>query len=112
MTPSKLLGELTYRINFLFLTIAFLLLTYESKIEPSSARETDSTLYVKEIAYIFGILALNDVTRLLSKMVIPVQKTVSDSFIMFNQHINLQSLVFGLLLVMFDHWFWGIFFIL
>ena len=112
LTPSKLLGELTYRINFLFLTIAFLLLTYESKIEPSSARETDSTLYVKEIAYIFGILALNDVTRLLSKMVIPVQKTVSDSFIMFNQHINLQSLVFGLLLVMFDHWFWGILFIL
>ena len=111
LTPSKLLEQLNYRINFLFLAIAFLLLTYESKIEPSSARETDSTLYVKEIAYIFGILSLNDFTRLLSKIIIPVQTVVSDSSRFFSQHVNFSALVFGLVLIMFGHWFWGILFI-
>ena len=109
---SKILGQLTYRINFLFLTIALLLWKCESVIEPSSARDTESTLYVTEIAYIFGILSVNDLTRLLLLAITPVQKIVSDSFRIVSQHINFQALVFGLLLIMFDHWFWGILLVL
>ena len=77
---AKVFGQLTYRINFLFLTIALLLWKYESTIEPSSARDTESTLYVTEIAYIFGILSVNDLTRLLLQAITPVQIIISDSF--------------------------------
>ena len=55
---------------------------------------------------------MNDFTRLLSKIIIPVQNTVSDSFRIFSQHVNFQAFVFGVFLIMFDHWFWGILFIL
>ena len=109
---AKVLGQLTYRINFLFLTIALLLWKYESTIEPSSARDTESTLYVTEIAYIFVIFSVNDLTRLLFQAITPAQKIVEDSFKIVNQHINIQALVFGLLLIMFDHWFWGILMVL
>ena len=71
---AKILGQLTYRINFLFLTIALLLWKYESTIEPSSARDTESTLYVTEIAYIFVILSINDLTRVLFQALTSVQK--------------------------------------
>ena len=109
---AKILGQLTYRINFLFLTIALLLWKYESTIEPSSARDTESTLYVTEIAYIFVILSINDLTRVLFQALTSVQKIVEDSFKTVSQHINIQALVFGLLLIMFDHWFWGILLVL
>ena len=109
---AKILGQLTYRINFLFLTIALLLWKYESTIEPSSARDTESTLYVTEIAYIFVILSINDFTRVLFQALTSVQKIVEDSFKTVSQHINIQALVFGLLLIMFDHWFWGILLVL
>jgi len=112
LEPKKWLGELTYRVNLLFIGIACLLLKYESTIEPSSVRETESTFYVTEIAYVFIVLSLNDLTRLFFKAINPAQQVVEDSFRIVSQHINIQALVFGLLLIMFDSWFLGILLIL
>ena len=106
--PRRWLGELTHRINLLFVTIAFLLLKYEPLIEPSSVRDTESTLYVTEIAYVFIILSFKDLTRQFFKAIEPLQKVLSDLIRLVNLHVNIQALVFGLILVMFDKWFWGL----
>ena len=112
LEPKKWFGELTYRVNLLFIGIAYLLLKYETTIEPSSVRDTESTFYVTEIAYVFIVLSLNDLIRLFFKAMNPVQQRVEDSFRIVSQHIKIQALVFGLLLIMFDSWFLGILLIL
>nr|AIE92795.1 high-affinity branched-chain amino acid transport system permease protein BraE (livM) [uncultured marine group II/III euryarchaeote AD1000_28_C09] len=60
-TVIKLKAEIDHRLNLVFVLIGGLLLYFEDMIEPSLVRDTESKMYVKEIAYLFLILSFNDV---------------------------------------------------
>ena len=104
---EKIWWEILHRINWLLIIVALLLLKYEPSIEPSSARDTESTLYVTEIAYILIIFSFRDLTRFISEAIEPVQKVSGEFMKIAGNHINFQALVFGILLVSFNHLFWG-----
>ena len=55
--------EISHRFNLIFVLIAGLLLYFEDMIDPDLVRDTESKMYVKEIAYFFLILSFNDVRR-------------------------------------------------
>ena len=104
---DKIWGEILHRINLLFIIVALLLLKYAPSIEPSSARDTESTLYVIQIAYILIIFSFRDLTRFISEAMGPVQKVLGEFMKIAGNHVNFHALVFGILLVSFDHLFWG-----
>ena len=104
---EKIWWEILHRINWLLIIVALLLLKYEPSIEPSSARDTESTLYVTEIAYILIIFSFRDLTRFISEAIEPVQKVSGEFMKIAGNHVNFQALVFGILLVSFNHLFWG-----
>ena len=104
---DKIWSEILHRINWLLIIVALLLLKYEPSIEPSSARDTESTLYVTEIAYILIIFSFRDLIRFISKAIDPVQKVLGEFMTIAGNHVNFQALVFGILLVSFNHLFWG-----
>ena len=58
-------AEIDHRLNLVFVLIGVLLLYFEDMIEPGLVRDTESKMYVKEIAYLFLILSFNDVRRLI-----------------------------------------------
>ena len=60
-TVIKSKAEIDHRLNLVFVLIAGLLLYFEDMIEPGLVRDTESKMYVKEIAYLFLILSFNDV---------------------------------------------------
>ena len=64
-TIAKSRAEISHRLNLFFILIAGLLLYFEDTIEPSLVRDTESKVYVKELAYIFLVLSFNDLTRLM-----------------------------------------------
>ena len=64
-TVIKSKAEIDHRLNLGFVLIAGLLLYFEDMIEPGLVRDTESKMYVKEIAYLFLILSFNDVRRLI-----------------------------------------------
>lgn len=104
---DKIWGEILHRINLQFMIVALLLLKYAPSIEPSFARDTESTLYVIQIAYILIIFSFRDLTRFISEAMSPVQKVLGEFIKISVNHINIQALVFGILLVSFNHLFWG-----
>ena len=104
---EKIWWEILHRINWLLIIVALLLLKYEPSIEPSSARDTESILYVTEIAYILIIFSFRDLTRFISEAIEPVQKVSGEFMKIAGNHVNFQALVFGILLVSFNHLFWG-----
>ena len=60
-TVIKSKAEIDHRLNLVFVLIGGLLLYFEDMIEPGLVRDTESKMYVKEIAYLFLILSFNDV---------------------------------------------------
>ncbi len=64
-TVVKSKAEIDHRLNLGFVLIAGLLLYFEDMIEPGLVRDTESKMYVKEIAYLFLILSFNDIRRLI-----------------------------------------------
>ena len=103
----KIWGEVLHRLNLQLIIVALLLLIFEPSIEPSSARDTESTLYVTEIAYFLIIFSFRDLIRFSSKAIEPVQKVLGEFMKIAGNHVNFQALVFGILLVSFNHLFWG-----
>lgn len=61
ITVIKSKAEIDHRLNLVFVLIGGLLLYFEDMIEPGLVRDTESKMYVKEIAYLFLILSFNDV---------------------------------------------------
>ena len=64
-TIAKSKAEISHRLNLFFILVAGLLLYFEDTIEPSLVRDTESKMYVKELAYLFLVLSFNDLTRLI-----------------------------------------------
>ena len=60
-TVIKSKAEIEHRLNLVFVLIGGLLLYFEDMIEPGLVRDTESKMYVKEIAYLFLILSFNEV---------------------------------------------------
>ena len=64
-TIAKSRAEISHRLNLLFVAAAVLLLYFADMIEPGLVRDTESKMYVKELAYLFLVLSFNDLTRLI-----------------------------------------------
>ena len=64
-TIAKSKAEISHRLNLLFVAAAVLLLYFADMIEPGLVRDTESKMYVKELAYLFLVLSFNDLTRLI-----------------------------------------------
>ena len=64
-TIAKSKAEISHRLNLFFILIAGLLLYFEDTIEPGLVRDTESKMYVKELAYLFLVLSFKDLTRLI-----------------------------------------------
>ncbi|HBF01363.1 MAG TPA: hypothetical protein DDW46_09910, partial [Dehalococcoidia bacterium] len=64
-TIAKSKAEISHRLNLLFVAVAVLLLYFADMIEPGLVRDTESKMYVKELAYLFLVLSFNDLTRLI-----------------------------------------------
>ena len=64
-TIAKSRAEISHRLNLLFVAVAVLLLYFADMIEPGLVRDTESKMYVKELAYLFLVLSFNDLTRLI-----------------------------------------------
>ncbi len=58
-------AEIFHRLNPQFILIAGLLLYLEDMIEPGLVRETESKMYVRELAYLFLLFGFNDAHRLI-----------------------------------------------
>ena len=101
-------SEITHRFNPLFVFSALLLLKYESLIEPSSARDTDSTLYVTELAYLLLVLSFNDIFRLFFKLIEPLKEIYGLGIRKLGNEFNISLLIFGIFLLIFKIWILGL----
>ena len=73
-------AEISHRVNLLFVTAAGLLLYFEDVIEPSLVRDTESKMYVKEIAYLFLVISFNDFIRLVLGTFLQVTENLNRIF--------------------------------
>ena len=73
-------AEISHRVNPLFVTAAGLLLYFEDVIEPSLVRDTESKMYVKEIAYLFLVISFNDFIRLVLGTFLQVTENLNRIF--------------------------------
>ncbi|MDG1544069.1 MAG: ABC transporter permease [archaeon] len=101
-------SEIIHRFNPLFVFSALLLLKYESLIEPSSARDTDSTLYVTELAYLLLVLSFNDIFRLFFKLIEPLNEIYGLGIRKLGNEFNISLLIFGIFLLIFKIWILGL----
>jgi len=115
-------AEISHRVNILFVTVAGLLLYFEDAIEPSLVRDTESKMYVKEIAYLFLVISSNDFIRLvwgtLSQVTENLNRIFKDLKEQVLTYINPSFLLLGFIFytyvphdrLNFDHFMWlGIF---
>jgi len=98
----RMKSEITHRINLFFVFSAVLLLKYEPLIEPSSARDTESTLYVTELAYLLVVLSFNDLHRLFFKAIGPLKETYEVGLRKIDNELNIPIFLLGLLFLVFN----------
>ena len=104
-------SEITHRVNLFFVFLGLLLLKYEPLIEPSSVRDTESTLYVTELAYILLILSFNDIHRLFFGAITPLKEIYGIGIRKIEKELNIPVFLLGLLLIYFNSLIVGIFLI-
>ena len=118
-------AEFSHRLNLMFVAVAGLLLYFEDVIEPGLVRDTESKMYVKEIAYLFLVISINDLPRLifgslssLTELINTIFKNLKDQVLTY---VTPSFLILGFVLysyvphdrVGFDHFMWlGIFLML
>ena len=98
----RMKSEITHRINLLFVFSAVLLLKYEPLIEPSSARDTESTLYVTELAYLLVVLSFNDLHRLFFKAIEPLKEIYEVGLRKVDNELNIPIFLLGFLFLVFN----------
>ena len=78
-TIAKSKAEISHRLNLLFVAVAVLLLYFADMIEPGLVRDTESKMYVKELAYLFLVLSFNDLTRLIFSVFSSLTELISQN---------------------------------
>ena len=106
-TIAKSKAEISHRLNLLFVAVAVLLLYFADMIEPGLVRDTESKMYVKELAYLFLVLSFNDLTRLIFSVFSSLTELINqnESFrnIKEQASTNLRPfpLIFGIILFLY-----------
>ena len=101
-------SEISHRLNLFFILVGITLLYLEAKIEPGQVRDTESKLYVRELAFISILISSRDLQRFSSRFVEPVQIEFSRKFQDLKRHVNLYSLIFGLLFLIYSNFLFGL----
>ena len=106
-TIAKSKAEISHRLNLFFILIAGLLLYFEDTIEPGLVRDTESKMYVKELAYLFLVLSFKDLTRLIFGAFSSLTELISqnESFRNLKEQalttLRLFPLLFGIILFLY-----------
>jgi ABC-type branched-subunit amino acid transport system permease subunit len=100
-------SEIIHRINPFLVFSALLLLKYEPLIEPSSVRDTESTLYVTELAYLLLVLSFNDIYRIFFKAIEPLREIYEKGIREFGREFKIPVFALGFILLFFKSWILG-----